>query len=50
MSRCTRCGRVWQELPDEPGDHPCECPIVADDWGYETDVADPPIDDTAEEA
>lgn len=25
MPKCNRCGRVWRELDDEQGDHPCDC-------------------------
>jgi hypothetical protein len=45
MAKCSRCGRVYAEPADEQGDHPCECPMVADDWGYDGDddeeVAEP---------
>ena len=49
MAKCWRCGRVWRELPDEQGDHPCDCPVVQDDWGYEVEQ-DEEDDDEAEAA
>lgn len=49
MARCSRCGRVWRELDDEQGDHPCDCPVTHpggsyEDWDPcgEDDDEDPP--------
>jgi hypothetical protein len=38
MAKCSRCGRVWREPEDEQGDHPCDCPVVDDEWGYDSTI------------